>query len=164
MEKVAWLVLGMIIVVAAARAGHSARARRVGRMAFAGLYIGAGALVNAYYLLSGSDFADFADTAHFAFVHDTWRSLVVPHHTVFIGLLVAFELTVGLLALSGRRGVRVALAAAMAMHVALPVFGWIFTVWSLVMLPAFALLLRAEHRAMERPQTAAKSSTPAPVG
>jgi hypothetical protein len=164
MERVAWLVLGVIIVVAAARAEHSARARRVGRMAFAALYIGAGALVNAYYLLSGSDYADFADTAHFAFVRDTWASLVVPHHTLFIGLLVAFELTVGLLALSGGRRVQVALAAAMAMHIALPVFGWIFTVWSLVMLPAFALLLRAEHRAMDLPQTAAKPSTPAPVG
>jgi hypothetical protein len=118
MEEVAWLVLGMVIVVAAAGAEHSARARRVGRMAFA------------------------------------------PHHT----LLVAVELTVGLLALSGGRRVQVALAAAMAMHIALPVFGWILTVWSLVMLPALALLLRAEHRAMDRPQTAAKSSTPAPVG
>lgn len=164
MEPVAWLVLGMIIVGAAARSGHSARARRVGRMAFAALYIGAGALVNAYYLLSGSDYADFADTAHFAFVHDTWRSLVVPHHTLFIGLLVAFELIVGLLALSGERRVQVALAAAMAMHIALPVFGWIFTVWSLVMLPAFALLLRAEHRATDPLQTTTKSPTPAPVG
>lgn len=164
MDKIAWLVLGMIVVGAAARAEHSAHARRVGRMAFAGLSIGAGVLITAYHLLSGSDHAYFADTAHFALVHDTWQSLGVPHQTLFIGLLVAFGLTVGLLALSGGRRVQVALAAAMAMHITLPVLGWIFTVWSLVMLLAYALLLHAEHRAADPPQTGTKSPTLATVG
>jgi hypothetical protein len=32
-----------------------------------------------------------------------------------------------------------------AMHLALPVFGWITTAWAQVMLLAFGLLLRAVH-------------------
>jgi threonine/homoserine/homoserine lactone efflux protein len=46
MEKIAWLVLGVVVLVAALRADRSARARRVGEVAFAALFIGAGALVN----------------------------------------------------------------------------------------------------------------------
>lgn len=101
MEKIAWLVLGVVVLVAALRADRSARARRVGEVAFAALFIGAGALVNTYYLLTGYAFEDFADGAHFAFVRDTWRAVVVPQATVWIGLLIAFEVTVGLLVLSG---------------------------------------------------------------
>src|SRR3954463_11944041 len=101
MEKIAWLVLGAVVLAAAVRADTSARARRVGEVAFAVLFIGAGALVNLYYLLTGHAFENFADGAHFAFVRDTWRAVVVPHSAVWIGLLIAFELTGGLLVLGG---------------------------------------------------------------
>jgi hypothetical protein len=160
MEQIAWLMCSAVIVAAAVRADTSARARRVGEMAVAVLYIAAGAAVNAYYVLTGSDYADFADAAHFAFVRDTWRTVVVAHHTVWIGLLVAFELTVGLLVLSGGRRAQVGLLGAIGMHLALPVFGWIFTIWSLVMLPAFALLLRAERHATARPPATTPASAP----
>jgi hypothetical protein len=115
------------------------------------LFIGAGALVNTYYLLTGYAFEDFADAGHFAFVRDTWRAVVVPHSSVWIGLLIAFELTVGLLVLSRGRRAQVGLVAVIGMHLALPVFGWITTVWALVMLLAFGLLLRAEYHATARP-------------
>jgi hypothetical protein len=149
-EPIAWLVCGAVIVTAALRADASARALRTGEIAFAVLYIAAGAGVNAYYLLGGADYATFADAAHFAFVRETWRAVVVPHHTIWIGLLIAFELTIGLLVLSGGRRAQLGLLGGIVMTVALPVFGWIFTIWALVMLPAYGLLLRAEHHASER--------------
>lgn len=163
MEKIAWLVLGVVVLVAALRADRSARARRVGEVAFAALFIGAGALVNTYYLLTGYAFEDFADGAHFAFVRDTWRVVVVPQATVWIGLLIAFEVTVGLLVLSGGRRAEVGLVAVIAMHLALPVFGWITTVWALVMLVAFGLLLRAEHHAAARKRAAVERPAHTPV-
>lgn len=153
MEKIAWLLFGAVVLAAAVRAniaadpGVCARARRAGEVAVAALFVGAGALVNTYYLMIGYTYADFADGAHLTFVHDTWRSVVVPRAPVWIGLLIAFEVTVGLLVLSGGRRARIGLIAAIAMHLALPIFGWVTTVWSLVMLLAFGLLLRAELRA-----------------
>jgi len=111
------------------------------------LFIASGALVNTYYLLTGYAYADFADGAHSGFVRDAWRSIVVPHAPVWIGLLIAFELAVGLLVLSGGRPAVIGLVAVIGMHLALPVFGWITTAWALVMLLAFGLLLRAELHA-----------------
>lgn len=111
------------------------------------LYIGAGAAANAFFLLRGDDFAEFADGAYIAFVRDTWRSLVVPNIEIFIGLRIAFELAVGVLAaLSGRR-TQLAYAAAIAFHVALLSLGWGFYLWSGPMIGALATLLRRErHR------------------
>jgi hypothetical protein len=163
MEQIAWLVCGVVIVAAAVRADSSARARRIGEVAVAVLYIVTGAAVNAYYLVTGADYGNFADAAHFSFVRDTWQSVVVPNHTVWIGLLVAFEVIVGLLVLSGGRRAQLGLLGAIAMHLALPVFGWIFTIWSLVMLPAFALLLRAEAHATARPRTPVRPRNARPV-
>jgi hypothetical protein len=97
MEKIAWLVLGSVTLVAAVFAGRNRRALYVGRAALGMLYLGAGALVNAVYLATGESYADFADAAHFSFVRDTWRSLVVPNHGFFISLLIAFEVAVGVL-------------------------------------------------------------------
>jgi hypothetical protein len=153
MEKIAWLVFGAAVLAAAGYAtiGRNAttrtRARRLGEIAFASLFIGAGALVNSYYLVTGYRYADFAEDAPFAFVRDTWRSIVVPHAPIWIGLLIVFELTVGLLVLSGGGRAQIGLVAAIGMHLALPVFGSMTTVWALVMLLAFGLLLRAEFHA-----------------
>jgi hypothetical protein len=105
------------------------------------LYLGAGALVNTLMLLTGEDYADFADGSYIPFVHHTWRSLVVPNHHVFISLLVAFEAAVGLLALAGGRKAQLGLVAAMAFHVALLSFGWGFYLWSIPMLAALGQLL-----------------------
>jgi hypothetical protein len=40
---------------------------------------------------------------HFSFVRNAWRAVVAPHYLFFIGLLVVFEATMGLLVLSGGR-------------------------------------------------------------
>jgi hypothetical protein len=76
-----------------------------------------------------------------------WRAVVAPNHYLFIGLLVAFEAVVGLLILSGGRRTRLGLIAAIGFRLAQWLFGWGVTVYSLLMLPALVLLLRAERRA-----------------
>jgi hypothetical protein len=143
---VIWVGCGVVIVVAAVRSRHSERAARTGQLAVAVLYVGAGALVNALLLATGEDYDDFADGSYLAFVRDTWHSLVVPNHVLFISLLVAFEAAVGLLAWVGGRRAQLALAAAIAFHIVLLSFGWGFYLWSIPMIGALSLLLRASRR------------------
>jgi hypothetical protein len=155
MELVAWCVLGLTVVVSAALVNRRERALLWGVVALSLLFVPAGALVNAAYLLAGRDYAGFADASWSALVTDTWESVVVPHHHLFIGLLVVFELVVGLLVLVPGLPRRGALAAMIAFHVALLAFGWAFAVWAVPMVWALARLLRAEvDRADGGPTTA----------
>jgi len=68
------------------------------------------------------------------------------HQVVFIGLLIAFEATAGVLVLWPGRPRQVALTAVIACTVALVSFGWGFLVWSVPMTVALVLLLKAERR------------------
>jgi hypothetical protein len=147
MEAVAWVALGATTLIAALRAGRSARARLVGRIALFLLFVFAGALVNAYYLATGVDYADFADLSYLPFVTETWRAVVAPNQELFIGLLVAFEAVAGTLILLGGRKTQIGLIAVIGFHVALLSFGWMFFFWSIPMLIALILLLRAERSA-----------------
>jgi len=142
-----WVACAVVIIRAALRSRRHPDALRTGRVAVGVLYIAAGAAVNAFFLLRGDDYAKFADGSYIAFVRDTWRDLVVPHHETWIGLLIVFELAVGVLALWGGRRTQLAYAAAIAFHFALLSFGWGFYLWSIPMVAALATLLRAEqHR------------------
>lgn len=142
-EAIAWLVLGTTTVIAGFRAARSRRALLVGRIAVGALFVLAGALVNALYLAGGTDYAGFADAAIHPFVRDTWASVVAPRQALWIGLLVAFEATAGLLVWSGGRRATVGLVAVIAFHVLLLPFGWAFAIWSVPMLVGLGLLLRA---------------------
>jgi hypothetical protein len=144
-EKIAWLVLGGVTFVAALRAGSSQRALQVGRVALGLFYVGAGALVHAVFLATGTDYGTFADAAHVAFVRDTWHALVAPRQVLFIGALVVFEATVGVLVLVGGRWAQVGLVGMLGMHVGLLLFGWVLTIWATLMVVALTLLLRAER-------------------
>jgi len=161
MEKILWLILGSVALIAALRARKSRRALIVGRVAVGTLMIGAGALVNAVYLATALDWTTFADTAHIDFVRDTWRSLVAPNDLVFITLLIAFEATAGVLVLQGGRKAQVGYLALIGMHIGLLPFGWISTAWAAVMLVAFTLLFRAERHppAAEHASPSVRSAT-----
>lgn len=147
MEAILWVACGLTMIVASVLAGHSKRAMYAGRIATGVLMLVGGAVVNAVYLATGRDYAGFADPAHFAWVTSAWHAVVAPHHVLFIGLLVAFEATVGVLILSGGRRTQLGLAGAIAFHLLLWLFGWIETVWCLVVIVPMVLLLRAERRA-----------------
>jgi hypothetical protein len=107
-------------------------------------YSFAGALVNALYLATGFNYATFADTAHVQFVRDTWRSMVaapgcVDHRSRRVRSRRRCP------GLGGERRTQAALIAMVGMHVALLLFGWVYTATSGVLLVALLLLLRAEH-------------------
>ena len=156
-----WLVCGAATIIAAVLAGRSRRARYLGRAAVGVLFIAGGALLHVINLATGSDYASFADPAHFAWVTHAWNVVVVPNHILLIGLLALFEATAGVLVLSGGRRTELGYLAVIAFYLALWPFGWIETVWVLIMLPAMLLLLRAERRAEERAATASQGTASA---
>jgi hypothetical protein len=142
-----WLVCGAATIVAAVLANRSRPARYLGRAAVGVLFIAGGALLHVVNLATGGDYTGFADPAHFGWVTGAWNAVVVPEHVLFIGLLAVFEATAGVLAISGGRKTQLGYLAVIAFYLALWPFGWIETVWVLIMLPAMLLLLRAERRA-----------------
>jgi hypothetical protein len=160
--EIFWIACVATAIVASVLAIWSRRARYVGRLAVGVLMLLGGAAFNAVNLVSGGDYGGFADQAHFGWVTSAWRAVVAPNQPLFIGLLVAFEAVVGVLILSGGRRAQLGLIGAIGFHLALWLFGWDVTVYSVLMLPALALLLRAERRAATVPTTtAAGAAVPA---
>ena len=122
------------------------------RAALSVLFIAFGAVVNAIYLAIGNDYyADFADASPFPFVRDTWHSLVLPNQGFFIGLLIVFEATVGVLVLGGGRWTQVGLLGLIGFHIGQLTFGGVLWPWATVMLVALVLLLRAERHPPSTP-------------
>ena len=144
--QVAWAVLGVVVIGGALLAHRSHTAYRAAIGALALLFLPAGAAAHAWNLATGVTYSGFADWSWSPFVTDTWESLVVPHDWVFIGLLVAFEDTVGVLVLVPGRPRRIGLVLILAFHVALVSFGWVYLVWVVPMVAALVLLLRAERQ------------------
>jgi hypothetical protein len=158
--QIFWVACVATAIVASVLAIWRPRARYIGRVAVGMLMLLGGAIFNAVNLALG-DYAGFADQAHFGWVTDAWRGIVAPNQYVFIGLLVAFEAVVGVLILSGGRRTQLGLIGAIGFHVALWLFGWFVTIYSLIMLPALVLLLRAERRAVTvSATTAARVAVP----
>jgi hypothetical protein len=121
-----------------------------------------GAVFNTIVLAAGGNYSGFADGSWFRWVTDTWEAVLVPNHLLFIGLLVAYEATVGVLILSGGRRAQLGLVGAIGFLVALCVFGPQWTVFPVIMLPALALLLRAERHAV--PTGSPHRRTPVRIG
>jgi len=158
--QIVWLACAVVIITAALRAKANKQAAKTGRIAVAVLYLAAGALVNAALLAAGEHYADFADASYIPFVRDTWRDVVVPNHYLFIAMLIGFEAAVGVLVLHGGRRAQLGFVAAIAFHVALLSFGWGFYLWSIPMIGALGLLLRAE-RQPDRPPVRVVDATAA---
>ena len=149
--QVLWLACGAATVLGALLAGRNRRWLYLGRIAVGGLFLIGGALFNLISVVSGIDYADFADTAHFAWVTETWRAVVGPNQGLFIGLLVLFEATVGMLILSGARRTQLGYVGVIGFYLALWLLGGFQLIWAIAMLPFMVLLLRAERRAEEAP-------------
>lgn len=143
---ICWFGLGLLVVGCSVGAARSRRAFVVGIAAVATLWVAAGAGANTWFLARGDDFSGFADQASTSFVRDTWESLVVPHHVVFIGLLIAFEATAGALVLVPGPVRQVGLVLLMCFNVALLSFGWGYLVWSVPLVVALESLRRADTR------------------
>lgn len=142
---VLWVGLGVVILVCSLCASRSRRWYALGVAAVSALWVVAGAGANAYFLARGDDYSGFADGASTSFVRQTWESVVVPHHGLFIGLLIAFEAAAGALVLVRGPARQTALVLLIAFNVALVSFGWGFLVWSTAMVVALSLLWRADR-------------------
>jgi hypothetical protein len=140
-----WFGLGIVIVICSLRAARSRRAYVAGVTAVTLLWVVAGAAVNAYFLARGDDYSGFADGASTSFVRETWESVVVPNHELFIGLLILFEAAAGALVLVEGRVRQVALALLIGFNIALVSFGWGYLLWSVPMVAALSLLRRADR-------------------
>ena len=154
-----WSITEVTIFVAAVWAVRSRRAMYVGRVAVATLFLAGGALFNTVNFATGGDYADFADGSYLPFVTDTWHSVVAPNQNIFIPLLIAFEVAVGVLMLAGGRLTRLALAAAIGFHVGLMFFGWEYYPFSIAMIVAFTLLLHAERKHADAAANASAQGT-----
>lgn len=141
-----WFGLGLTIVVCGVRAPRSRRSLVAGIVAVATLWVVAGAGANLYFVLRGDDFSGFADHASTSFVRDTWESLVVPHHTIFIGLLIAFEAAAGAAVLVAGRVRQAGLALLMGFNIGLLAFGWGYLIWSVPLVAALESVRRADRR------------------
>jgi uncharacterized membrane protein len=161
-----WTLCGIATLIAAVLASRSKRWRYLGRAAVAVLFIIGGALAHVVNLAAHANYASFADPSLFAWVTHTWRTVVPPNHVMLIGLLAVFEAAVGALIISGGRRTQFGYAAVIAFYLALWLFGWIETVWCIVMIPAMVLLLLAERRAASvgMPSTEAESQPAADLG
>lgn len=155
-----WGLLGLTVVACSLQASRSRRALATGIGAVSVLWVAAGAGANVAMLLDGTTYTGFADGSPIPFVRDTWESLVVPHHHAFIGLLVAGEALAGVLVLVPGRPREAALLALVGFNATLVVFGWGFAIWSVPLVTALALLLRAERlerRGPDHPRTRGRS-------
>ncbi|RNM17542.1 hypothetical protein [Nocardioides pocheonensis] len=141
----AWAGLGLTIVVCALLASRSSAALTAGIAAVSVLWVVAGAGANLAMLLDGTTYTGFADGSAIPFVRDTWESLVVPHHHLFIGLLIAGEALAGVLVLVPGRLREGALVALVCFNATLVVFGWAFAIWAVPLVVALVLLLRAQR-------------------
>jgi hypothetical protein len=156
---VVWTTLGVTIVVSSVLARRSDRAFSIGIAAVSVLWVLAGAAVNAAMLVDGSSYTGFADGSPIRFVRDTWESLVVPHHHVFIGLLITGEALAGLAVLVPGRVREAALLALVAFNATLTVFAWAFAIWAVPLVVSLVLLLREERLRIPRRRPYAGASS-----
>ena len=82
----------------------------------------------------------FADAAYWSFVTDTWHDVVMARPTLWLLLLAAGEVVLGLLLLRGGPAARAGWLGVIAFHVLLMTFSFGIWMWSL---PALALLVPA---------------------
>ena len=101
--------------------------------------------INIGIVVSDSEvYRHFADQGLFSFVRNGWLDIVMTAPGVWIGLLAAGEIAIGLALLAGGRWTLPGYAAIVAFHLALVLFGWWILVWSGPVLLLMALVIRRE--------------------
>ena len=115
------------------------------RLGIGGFYL-VMAGINIGVVVSDSEtYRHFADQGLFSFVRDGWLNIVMAAPGLWIGLLAAGEIAIGIALLAGRRRWTLAgYTAIIAFHLALVLFGWWILVWSGPVLLLMALVLRRE--------------------
>jgi hypothetical protein len=120
--EIVFFALAIPAFIADVLAGVNNPARHIGRISTGLLMLLGGAAVNDISLAVGIDYADFGDDAKFSWVTEAWRAVVPGKDVLLIGLLVAFEATVGVMIFAGGRLAQVGLVSAIAFHICLALF------------------------------------------
>ena len=98
--------------------------RDAGRLLFAVAFF-VGAAVNAIMLLVSPElYQGFADLSFFCLYKSLWRRLIVPNLQVWIALVVAFEMGIGVLLLSADPFARLGLILSLAFALFLVPLWW----------------------------------------
>lgn len=127
------------------------RARRpLGRQVVGCFYLVMGGVHLGLVSADAQVYRHFADDGLFAFVRTGWREVVMAHPAVWGLLLMAGELTLGILLLVGGRAARWGWIGVITFQVLLMLFGFGFWMWSL---PALALLVLLARRDLRDPAT-----------
>lgn len=129
------------------RAGHPA----LGRMLVGGFFLVMGGVHLGLVSADAQVYQHFADRGLFAFVRTGWQDIVMADPRVYGLLLMAGEVTAGILLLIGGSAARVGWAAVIVFHVLLMLFGWFVWLWCV---PALALLGWLARRDLAAQRTA----------
>jgi hypothetical protein len=86
----------------------------------------------------------FADRGMFSFVRNGWADIVMTAPGVWIGLLAAGEIAIGIALVAGGRWTLPGYAAIVVFHLALVLFGWGILTWSAPVLVLMTLVIRHE--------------------
>jgi hypothetical protein len=86
----------------------------------------------------------FADGSVFAFVRNGWTGIVMTAPGMWIGVLAAGEILIGIALVAGGRWTLLGYSAIVMFHLALVLFGWGILTWSAPVLVLMSLVIRRE--------------------
>ena len=114
------------------------------RLAIGGFYLVMAGINIGIVVADAETYRHFADQGLFAFVRNGWLDIVMAAPGVWIGLLAAGEMLIGIALLVGGRWTVPGFVAIVAFHLALLLFGWWILVWSGPVLLLMTLIIRRE--------------------
>jgi hypothetical protein len=127
--------------------GPSSEAIRTG---IGGFYLVMAGINIGIAVAESETYRHFADGGLFAFVREGWLTIVMSNPGLWIGLLAAGELLIGVALLIGDRWTLPAYGAIIAFHLALVLFGWGFLTWAAPVVLLLAIATRRELTPRQR--------------
>lgn len=124
-------------------ATEKTRLRHWGGAVVGGFYLAMGGVHLGVVAADSETYRHFADAGLFAFVRGGWQDIFMAQPAVFGLLLMAGEMTLGILLLIGGRFATVGWAGVVAFHLLLMLFGFGIWLWSI---PALAVLVYLAHK------------------
>lgn len=120
---------------------------KIARIIFGILYL-AGAIANIALVSinSPASYNAFADEALIPFYKEAWWAVAVPVMTLFVALLILFEITLGVLFLTGGRSLKLALLGGSVFYLGTVPFGYKMMSTNLPLGLIQAVLLWKVHR------------------
>ena len=130
-------------------APHSHSLRRIPGLSATRVFIGGFYLVMAginvgIVVGDAETYRHFADAGLFSFVRNGWSDIVMVAPGLWIGLLAAGEIAIGIALLAGGRWTLPGYATILAFHIGLVLFGWGFLTWSVPVVLLVSVAVRRE--------------------